>query len=95
MVGSILSNLWAALIAFTLYFGLSYPFVSPFSTLLGSFSWAILFFLVTFIIRYSLNFVLQSPVELDEPIMADSEQVNYSSEEMATVIKQMIDDKKT
>jgi len=95
MVGTILSNLWAALIAFTLYFGLSYPFFSPLPTLTGSFSWAILFFLITFIIRYSLHFVWQSPVEVDESTTTDSEQVNMSSEEMASVIKQMIDDKQT
>lgn len=95
MVGSILSNLWAAVIAFTLYFGLSYPFVSPLSILTGSFSWAILFFLVTFIIRYSLNFVWQTPVELDATNIPDSDQVNYSSEEIASVIKQMVDDKQT
>lgn len=95
MVGSILSNLWAALIAFTLYFGLSYPFTSPMSTLPGAFGWAILFFLVTFIVRYSLHFVWQSPVELNEATMTDSEQVKESSEEIASVIKQMIDGKQT
>ena len=100
MVGSILSNLWAALIAFTLYFGLSYPFVSPVATLLGSSIWAIVFFFFTFVIRYLLYFVWQSPIEADLDVVnssdgtsIESEQANYSSKEMASVVKQMLDDK--
>ncbi len=100
MVGSLLSNLWAALIAFTLYFGLSYPFVSPVAILFGSSIWAIVFFLFTFVVRYLLFFVWQPPfqadlddVKLSEGTSIESEQANYSSKEMTSVVKQMLDDK--
>ncbi|MFX3674081.1 MAG: hypothetical protein ACE3JQ_06520 [Paenisporosarcina sp.] len=99
MVGSILSNLWAALIAFSLYFGLSYPFDAPSPILIGSSIWAIVFFLLTYVIRYLLYFVWQAPIErvleLEDSVELSTkkkEQTEYSPEEIATVVKQMLDE---
>lgn len=97
MVGSMLSNFWAALIAFSLYFGLSYPFDSPSSTLIGASTWAMVLFLFAFLIRFLLHLVWQSPVlptlDLVEPIElanARNEHMDHSSEEIALVVKQML-----
>jgi len=98
MVGSILSNLWAALIAFSLYFGLSYPFGSP-SILIGSSIWAIVFFLLTYVFRSLLYFVWQTPIEPVQDIIESEEftnmkndQIEYSPEEVASVVKQMLNE---
>ena len=98
MVGSILSNLWAALIAFSLYFGLSYPFGSP-SILIGSSIWAIVFFLLTYVFRSLLYFVWQTPIEpvqdiieFDEFTNIKNDQIEYSPEEVASVVKQMLNE---
>lgn len=99
MVGSMLSNFWAALIAFSLYFGLSYPFVSPSSTLIGASTWAIVFFLLAFLIRYLFHLVWQSPVLPTLDLVEQSESANerkehsdHSSEEIASVVKKMLEE---
>ncbi|MBU0905274.1 MAG: hypothetical protein KKF57_08755 [Firmicutes bacterium] len=99
MVGSILSNCWAALIAFSLYFALALPNGTPISILTGSFIWALVLFLLTFIIRYLLYYVWQSeemPVldlmEQVEIAQQKSNESNPSSEEMAAVVKQLLKD---
>jgi hypothetical protein len=99
MVGSMLSNFWAALLAFSLYFGLSFPFVSPSLTLIGASTWAIVFFLLTFLIRYLFHLVWQSPelssldiVEQVEIANVRNEHKDQSSEEIALVVKQMLEE---
>ncbi|MET1015094.1 MAG: hypothetical protein ABWX61_11400 [Paenisporosarcina sp.] len=99
MVGSILSNCWAALLAFSLYFALALPTGTPASILTGAFFWSFVFFLITFIIRYLLNYVWQSEespvlnlIEQVEVAQQKSVQPNPSSEEMAAVVKQMLKD---
>lgn len=99
MVGSILSNCWAALIAFSLYFALALPSGTPISILTGSFIWAFVVFLLTFIIRYLLYYVWQSEempvldlIEQVEIAQQKSNEPNPSSEEMAAVVKQLLKD---
>lgn len=99
MVGSILSNCWAALLAFSLYFALALPNGTPISIMTGSFIWGLVFFLLTFIIRYLLYYVWQSEeipvldlIEQVEMAQQKTGESNPSSEEMAAVVKQLLKD---
>jgi hypothetical protein len=99
MVGSILSNCWAALLAFSLYFALALPNDTPVSILIGAFTWGFVLFLITFLIRYMLQFVIYTEVEpalhlIEQVEMAQQAitQSNPSAEEMAAVVKEMLKD---
>ena len=64
MVGTILSNFWVALIAFSAYFFSSYPFLNGKSILWNASMLALLFFLLTFVARAIIAFVMENPVSL-------------------------------
>ncbi|MGX9133687.1 hypothetical protein ACWV26_04760 [Rummeliibacillus sp. JY-2-4R] len=59
MVGSYLTNCFAALIAFTIYFLMSLQSLkSPSTIIIWSFIVAIIVFLITYLIRYLIAFVM-------------------------------------
>ena len=66
MYGSLFYNCWAALIGFPVYFFivLQQPYVMPISALIGSFVTAIIVFLITFLVRLFLGYVLYTPEEV-------------------------------
>ncbi len=59
MVGTILSNFWAALIAFTIYFISCYPFTAGIGIVKNAALIAILAFFLTFVVRGILSFILE------------------------------------
>lgn len=72
MFGSILYNLWAALIAFSIYFFITLQSSdSPVQILIGSFVAAILVFFAMFLVRYLVSFILYTPEQ--EESLADDE----------------------
>lgn len=71
MFGSIFYNLWAALIAFSMYFFITFQSSHfPIRILIGSFVTAILVFLAMFPLRYLVSFILYTP-ESDEILIDD------------------------
>ncbi|TQR20944.1 hypothetical protein [Psychrobacillus vulpis] len=95
MVGTILSNFWAALFAFSIYFFSTYPFINAVNILFNASVIAIIVFFVTFIIRAIIAFVMETPV-VSREIIGSSNVVGHSqtpsSEEMAKVIKSMLNE---
>ncbi|MEI4768552.1 hypothetical protein WAX74_02630 [Psychrobacillus sp. FJAT-51614] len=95
MVGTILSNFWAALFAFSIYFFSTHPFVDPKSILLNASIIAIIVFLLTFLVRAIIAFVLKSPIEEEVLVTTlNSEEINElpSSEDLARVVKSMLNE---
>lgn len=80
MYGSILFNLWGALIGFTVYFLLSFQnvFTSPLAIILWSFVAAFVVFLAVFPVRILLHFVFFTPeqqvVQVEEVVDQQNEQ---------------------
>jgi hypothetical protein len=78
MIKSILFNFWIALFAFAIYFGSTIyqtgGNVAPIQTIVISFVWAIVGFIVAFGLRAIVNYVLFTPEEIaleeDEEIVA-------------------------
>ncbi|XHU87485.1 hypothetical protein GUY56_01530 [Lysinibacillus fusiformis] len=66
MFGSIFYNLWGALMAFTIYFFSTFlkPY-TPLRIIIGSFVTAIIVFLVMYIVRFFIAYILYTP-EVDE-----------------------------
>lgn len=96
MVGTILSNFWVALIAFSAYFFSSYPFLNGKSILWNASMLALLFFILTFIARAIIAFVLENPMSKAEetPIVIQKEvdEAEPSSEELAKIVKSMLNE---
>ncbi|WP_144509233.1 hypothetical protein [Bacillus sp. FJAT-22090] len=94
MVGSILSNFWVSLIVFSTYFFSSYPFINGKSILINASMLAILFFLLTFLARALIAFIIENPVVNEEEIIIgtkeDINQSEASSEELAKIVKSML-----
>lgn len=104
MFGSILYNLWAALIAFSIYFYITLQSSNaPLQILIGSFVAAILMFFAIFLIRYLVSFILYTPKK--EESLADDEHgeagqddnanstvefQDENTEEIAQVVRTMI-----
>ena len=62
MIGSFLSNCWAAVIAFTIYFLMTFQSVeNPTSIIIHSFIVAVIVFLLTYIVRFIIAFVMYTP----------------------------------
>ncbi|WP_081976094.1 hypothetical protein [Ureibacillus manganicus] len=73
MIGSIISNFWVALGTFTIYFLIMFQKPeTPFNILLGSFISAIFGFVITFLLRYLIGYILYTPEEI--ALEADSEE---------------------
>ena len=94
MVGTILSNFWVALIAFSAYFFSSYPFLNGKSILWNASMLALLFFLLTFIARAIIAFVMENPVShrgRNRSIVTQKEidEVEPSSEELAKIVSNL------
>ncbi len=66
MFGSIFYNLWGALMAFTIYFFSTFlkPY-TPLRIIIGSFVTAIIVFLLMYIVRFLIAYILYTP-EVDE-----------------------------
>ncbi|MGG0657959.1 hypothetical protein [Rummeliibacillus pycnus] len=61
MVGSFLSNCWAAVIAFTIYFLMTFQSLeTPTTIIIHSFVVAIIVFLLTYLVRFLIAFVMYS-----------------------------------
>ena len=78
MFGSIFYNLWGALIAFTIYFFSTFqkPY-TPLRVIIGSFITAIIVFLVMYIVRTLIAYILYTPEVNEEAVegeLADNEQ---------------------
>lgn len=100
MIGSLFYNAWVALIVFTLYFLANFQTnQSPLSIILFSLMWAVIAFILTFIIRAILAYIFYTPeteekVEEDETFFTKDTEVaqgeNPKSEEVAKVVKTML-----
>lgn len=78
MFGSIFYNLWGALIAFTIYFFSTFqkPY-TPLRVIIGSFITAIIVFLVMYIVRTLIAYILYTPEVHEEAVegeLGDNEQ---------------------
>ncbi|KUP08686.1 hypothetical protein Q73_05745 [Bacillus coahuilensis m2-6] len=104
MKGTITWNLWSFLFGFSLSFFLSFLTGEPQTVLLFSIIWGLIFFIFMYVIRFSLELILQ-PVQVEEiveqpnlhqtseePIM---ETMKPDSEEIAHVIQQLMNEKGT
>ena len=96
MVGTILSNFWAALFAFTIYFLSYYPVTAGKGILLNAFVVAVCFFFLTFLVRGILSFILEDKNEITEQtgekIQSTSVNEEITSEEYAQAIKNMLNE---
>jgi len=96
MIGSILSNFWAALFAFTIYFLSCYPFTAGMGILLNAFVVAVVVFFLTFLVRGILSFILEDKNETTEQtgekIQSNPVNEEITSEEYAKAIKNMLNE---
>lgn len=78
MFGSIFYNLWGALIAFSLYFFITFqkPY-TPLRIIIGSFVAGIIVFFVMYIVRFLIAYVLFTP-EGDEEVVEGEHEENAS-----------------
>lgn len=78
MFGSIFYNLWGALIAFSLYFFITFqkPY-TPLRIIIGSFVVGIFVFFVMYIVRFLIAYVLFTP-ESDEEVVEGEHEENTS-----------------
>lgn len=100
MLGTILSNFWVALIAFTVYFLFSYPFIEGMGIILEACIISVGFFLLTFLARAIISYIMSNPQEEIEEIAIQDEasilKSEISSEDYAELVKTMlIEDEKT
>ena len=87
MYRTIFFNLWAALIAFAIYFGYaiyqSNGFALPLPTLAYSFMWAFIGFVVAYGLRYVLDYIFYTPTQAEiseeDPSEDNQNQVMNSS----------------
>ncbi|MFJ7824929.1 hypothetical protein [Psychrobacillus sp. NPDC096623] len=91
MVGTILSNFWVALIAFSVYFLLSFPFIEGKGIILDALIVAIIFFLVTFFARAIISYIISNRIE-GNPTEEDAEilKSEISPEDYAELVKIML-----
>ena len=96
MVGSILSNFWAALFAFTIYFLSCYPFTAGLGILLDALVVAFIVFLLTFLVRGILSFILEdkneTPEQPGEKIQSNPVNEEITPEEYAQATKNMLNE---
>ena len=94
MVGTILSNFWVALITFSVYFIFSYPFIEGKGIILDASIVALVFFLLTFLARAIISFIISNPPEEIEgsPMVKDAEilKSEICPEDYAELVKTML-----
>lgn len=77
MVGSFLYNCWAAVIAFTIYFFMTFQtFKTPARIITNAFVVAVIVFLLTYMVRFIIAFVTDNPPE--ETLQGDTEKMVQS-----------------
>ncbi|WP_397537536.1 hypothetical protein [Rummeliibacillus pycnus] len=82
MVGSFLSNCWAAVIAFTIYFLMTFQSVeNPTSIIIHSFIVAVIVFLLTYIVRFIIAFVMYTPSDEESTVQETTIQSDGEVEE--------------
>lgn len=98
MYRTIFFNLWAALIAFAIYFGYTIyqtnGFATPMPTLVYAFLWGAFGFIVAFGLRYMLDYIFYTPVQAEMSIStedADAIRVN-NGQGAATSTKEFQDE---
>lgn len=96
MVGTILSNFWVAFIAFSVYFLFSYPFIEGMGIIFDACIVAFVFFLLTFLGRAIIRYIISNPPEEMEsmPIDNDAEilKSEISPEDYAELVKTMLNE---
>ena len=96
MVGTILSNFWVALIAFTVYFLFSYPFIEGMRIMLEASIVAVVFFLLTFFARAIISYIISNPRKEMEDIPIEDDvsilKSEISSEDYAELVKTMLNE---
>lgn len=82
MVGTFLSNCWAAVIAFTIYFLITFQSLNtPTSIIVKSFVVAIVVFFATYLVRFFIAFVMYTPEENQDDANVQSESQSKSEAE--------------
>jgi len=96
MVGTILSNFWVALITFTVYFLFSYPFIEGMRIIVEACIFAFVFFLITFLARAIISYIISSPREEIEDIPIEDDvgilKSEISTEDYAELVKTMLNE---
>ena len=104
MYRTIFFNLWAALIAFAIYFGYTIyqtnGFATPIPTLVYAFLWGALGFIVAYGLRYVLDYIFYTRVQAEMSISTEDvatiqannakEFQDESPEEIAQVVRTML-----
>lgn len=94
MVGTILSNFWVALIAFSIYFLYSYPFIEGMGIILDAVIVAFAFFLLTFLARAIISYIISNPSEEIENVSLEKDaeilKSEISPEDYAELVKTML-----
>jgi hypothetical protein len=77
MYRTIFFNLWAALIAFAIYFGYTIyqtnGFATPMPTLVYAFLWGAFGFIVAYGLRYVLDYIFYTPEQAEMSISTDDD----------------------
>lgn len=85
MFGSLYYNFWLALIGFTVYFLARFQTnQAPLSIILFGFLWAAIAFIVTFILRGILGYIMYTP-ESEEDILESNDEQQSEQQAGATV----------
>lgn len=96
MVGTILSNFWVALIAFSVYFLFSYPFIEGMGIIFDACIVAFVFFLLTFLGRAIIRYIISNPPEEMEGMLIDNDaeilKSEISPEDYAELVKTMLNE---
>ncbi|QUG41108.1 hypothetical protein KD050_17750 [Psychrobacillus sp. INOP01] len=94
MVGTILSNFWIALIAFSVYFLYSFPFIEGMGIILKACIVAFVFFLLTFLARAIISYIISNPPEEIEDVLVEKDaeilKSEISPEDYAELVKTML-----
>ena len=93
MVGSILSNFWVALIAFSIYFLFSFPFIEGMGIILDAGLVALVGFLLTFFVRAIISYIISNPLEIVEVTRENEGEIlksEISPEDYAELVKTML-----
>lgn len=103
MVGTIYTNFWAALVGFCIYFFARFlTNQSATSIIIYSFVFALSFFVLTFVVRALLSFIMYTPVpeetaneprnteEKERGINSSNVPTEEQSEDIAQVVKTML-----
>ncbi|QFF98556.1 hypothetical protein PB01_06785 [Psychrobacillus glaciei] len=96
MVGTIISNFWTALFAFSIYFFSTYPFLDAKNILFNASIIAITVFLITFLARAIISFVMEDHFETEQVEFSLMHEKEFdkapSSEEYAEIVKSMLNE---